>query len=94
MSKIFKYVIIKHIFFFYQATQTDNPLRTATAKVDVQVLDVNDNAPEFEYELYNITVMENLPPGFTVVQVSAFDEDSVRKIEHKVNFFRWSFLIT
>ncbi|GFY64504.1 cadherin-89D [Trichonephila inaurata madagascariensis] len=59
-----------------QATQTDNSLRTATAKVDVQVLDVNDNVPEFEYEMYNITVMENLPPGFTVVQVSAFDEDS------------------
>ncbi|CAL1272163.1 unnamed protein product [Larinioides sclopetarius] len=59
-----------------QATQTDNNLRTATAKVDVQVLDVNDNVPEFEYEMYNITVMENLPPGFTVVQVSAFDEDS------------------
>ncbi|GFU71945.1 cadherin-89D [Trichonephila clavipes] len=60
-----------------QATQTDNSLRTATAKVDVQVLDVNDNVPEFEYEMYNITVMENLPPGFTVVQVSAFDEDSL-----------------
>ncbi|GIY34023.1 protocadherin Fat 2 [Caerostris extrusa] len=59
-----------------KATQTDNSLRTAMAKVDVQVLDVNDNVPEFEYEMYNITVMENLPPGFTVVQVSAFDEDS------------------
>lgn len=27
--------------------------------------------------------MENLPPGFTVVQVSAFDEDSVRKLTLK-----------
>lgn len=27
--------------------------------------------------------MENLPPGFTVVQVSAFDEDSVRKLTRK-----------
>lgn len=76
-------MILIFFFLFRQATQTDNPLRTALAKVDVQVLDVNDNAPEFEYELYNITVMENLPPGFTVVQVSAFDEDSVRKLTKK-----------
>ena len=53
----------------------DNPLRSATSRVDVSVIDVNDNRPEFEYDMYNITVMENLPRGFTVLQVYAFDAD-------------------
>ncbi|XP_054156169.1 protocadherin Fat 4-like isoform X2 [Oppia nitens] len=58
-----------------QAAQVDNPLRQALARVDVSVMDVNDNSPEFEYDMYNITVMENLPPGFTVLQVFAVDAD-------------------
>lgn len=53
----------------------DNLLRSATARVDVFVADVNDNRPEFEYDMYNITVMENLPRGFTVLQVFAVDAD-------------------
>ena len=61
----------------------DNPLRSATARVDVLVIDVNDNKPEFEYDMYNITVMENLPPGFTVLQVFAFDADKGENAEFK-----------
>lgn len=47
----------------------DNSLRYAIARVEIQVQDVNDNVPQFDYDMYNITVMENLPTGFTVVQV-------------------------
>ncbi|UYV72311.1 hypothetical protein LAZ67_9002574 [Cordylochernes scorpioides] len=63
------------------AVQIDNPLRQASAKVEIEVLDVNDNAPVFEYDTYNITVMENLPPGFTVVQVYAQDKDKVKAVD-------------
>lgn len=56
--------------FLMQATQIDNPLRQALSRVDVHVIDINDNQPEFEYDMYNITVMENLPVGFTVLQAS------------------------
>ena len=66
-----------------QATQLDNPLRQATARVDVFVVDVNDNRPEFEYDMYNITVMENLPQGFTVLQVYAFDADKGENAEFR-----------
>ncbi|XP_037269642.2 protocadherin Fat 3 isoform X1 [Rhipicephalus microplus] len=58
-----------------QATQMDNSLRYALTKIEVSVIDVNDNVPVFDYDMYNITVMENLPPGFTVVQVHAIDRD-------------------
>ncbi|XP_053211715.1 protocadherin Fat 4-like isoform X1 [Panonychus citri] len=66
-----------------QATQVDNPLRQALSRVDVFVKDINDNSPEFEYDMYNITVMENLPPGFTVLQVYAVDADKGENAEFK-----------
>ncbi|RWS30694.1 protocadherin Fat 4-like protein, partial [Leptotrombidium deliense] len=66
-----------------QATQVDNPLRQAVARVDVFVVDINDNSPEFEYDMYNITVMENLPLGFTVLQVYAVDADKGENAEFK-----------
>ncbi|XP_076330075.1 protocadherin Fat 4-like [Tachypleus tridentatus] len=63
------------ICFLFQAIQRDNPARQALAKVNVIVEDINDNIPVFEYDSYNITVVENLPPGFNVIQVFAHDRD-------------------
>jgi len=37
----------------------------------VEVLDLNDNVPEFEADFYNISIVENLPTGFSVLQVNA-----------------------
>ncbi|CAG0897539.1 unnamed protein product [Darwinula stevensoni] len=57
------------------ATQTNNHGRHSLAMVEIQVMDVNDNIPTFSADLYNISIMENLPNGFSVVQVYAFDRD-------------------
>lgn len=57
------------------ASQVDNPLKSAVARVEVEVLDLNDNLPEFEVDLYNISIVENLPNGFSVLQVIAHDKD-------------------
>lgn len=46
-----------------QAAQVDNPLKTAQARVEVEILDLNDNLPEFEVDFYNISIVENLPNG-------------------------------
>lgn len=46
-----------------QAAQVDNPLKAAQARVEVEVLDLNDNLPEFEVDFYNISIVENLPNG-------------------------------
>ena len=43
--------------------------------VVVVVKDVNDNAPVFEKELYNISVSENAPVGRTVLKLRAKDND-------------------
>ena len=45
------------------ARQKDSELKTGTATLEISVLDVNDNKPEFEVERYNMTVIENLPSG-------------------------------
>ncbi|CAB3227459.1 unnamed protein product [Arctia plantaginis] len=58
-----------------QASQLDNPLKTAQARVEIEVLDLNDNLPEFEVDFYNISIVENLPNGFSVLQVMATDKD-------------------
>lgn len=58
-----------------QAVQTDNPLKTGVARVEIEVLDLNDNLPEFEVDFYNISIVENLPNGFSVLQIMATDQD-------------------
>ncbi|XP_053605613.1 cadherin-89D isoform X2 [Plodia interpunctella] len=58
-----------------QASQIDNPLKTAQARVEIEILDLNDNLPEFEVDFYNISIVENLPNGFSVLQVMATDKD-------------------
>ncbi|KAJ8394032.1 hypothetical protein AAFF_G00053760 [Aldrovandia affinis] len=44
--------------------------------VSIQVQDVNDNQPMFEANPYQAFLAENLPPGTTVIQVTANDPDT------------------
>ncbi|XP_021006571.1 protocadherin beta-18-like [Mus caroli] len=50
--------------------------RSGTVLVQVVVLDVNDNAPEFERTLYEVQVPENSSVDSLVIKVSATDLDS------------------
>ncbi|KAM9026533.1 protocadherin-23 isoform 3-T3 [Ara ararauna] len=58
-----------------QAADKGNPRLSATSIVQIQVLDVNDNAPVFQ-PLSEVEVPEDALPGFIVTQVSANDVDS------------------
>lgn len=64
-----------------EARQADSPLKRALARVEVEIIDLNDNAPEFEVDLYNISIVENLPSGFSVLQVNAIDRDQGENAE-------------
>ncbi|XP_028906850.1 protocadherin Fat 2 [Ornithorhynchus anatinus] len=44
--------------------------------VNIQVKDVNDNQPVFEADPYKAFLMENMPVGTTVIQVTANDQDT------------------
>ncbi|XP_058141984.1 protocadherin gamma-A6 isoform X9 [Dasypus novemcinctus] len=51
------------------------PARSGVARIQVTVLDVNDNAPVFTQPIYRLSVPENLPVGTTVLSVNATDRD-------------------
>ena len=42
----------------------------------MNILDVNDNEPEFDPASYMPVILENVPPEFVVLNVSATDVDS------------------
>lgn len=51
------------------------PPLTSTTNVFVTVIDVNDNAPSFKVPSFQFYVLENLPAGMKVGQLSATDKD-------------------
>ncbi|NXK30658.1 CAD19 protein, partial [Piprites chloris] len=56
------------------ATETRNPEKISEANVYIQVLDVNDNAPEFP-KYYETFVCENAVSGQLIKTISAVDQD-------------------
>ncbi|XP_065146664.1 protocadherin gamma-C5-like isoform X32 [Paramisgurnus dabryanus] len=57
------------------ASDGGNPVRTGTCEITVFVLDVNDNAPEFEKPFYEISVDENESIHKEILSVKAIDLD-------------------
>ncbi|XP_062556827.1 cadherin-89D isoform X1 [Armigeres subalbatus] len=64
-----------------EARQTNSPSRSSLARVEMEIIDLNDNLPEFEVDLYNISIIENLPKGFSILQVNAIDRDQGENAE-------------
>ncbi|KAF0309990.1 Protein dachsous [Amphibalanus amphitrite] len=58
-----------------QVTDNGTPARTATTAALVRVLDVNDHAPEFSQQTYELAVMENVAVGTVVGTLAATDRD-------------------
>ncbi|NXB25396.1 CAD19 protein, partial [Rhagologus leucostigma] len=63
------------------ATETRNPEKISEANVYVQVLDVNDNAPEFPKN-YETFVCENAVSGQLIQSISAVDRDESAEGHH------------
>ncbi|XP_078250090.1 protocadherin Fat 1 isoform X4 [Pogona vitticeps] len=59
-----------------QASDNGSPPRINTTTVNIDVSDVNDNAPAFSKGNYSIIIQENKPIGFTVQQLVVTDKDS------------------
>ncbi|XP_072573588.1 protocadherin gamma-A11-like isoform X28 [Paramormyrops kingsleyae] len=58
------------------AVDGGNPKRTGTVKINIAVLDANDNAPVFKQSVYRASVPENAVKGTLVITVSATDADN------------------
>lgn len=48
-------------------TDSSPPL-TALSEVYLQVIDSNDNVPDFENEVYSVSIAENMPEGTSIVK--------------------------
>ncbi|XP_070819284.1 protocadherin gamma-C5-like [Chaetodon trifascialis] len=57
------------------AVDGGDPVRSGTSDITVIVLDINDNAPQFERQVYEANVSEKATPGAEVLRVKATDAD-------------------
>ncbi|XP_034453259.1 protocadherin gamma-C5-like [Hippoglossus hippoglossus] len=57
------------------AVDGGDPVRTGTSEITVIVLDNNDNAPQFDKQVYEANVSEKAAPGTQILQVKATDAD-------------------
>ncbi|XP_076875510.1 protocadherin gamma-C5-like isoform X50 [Brachyhypopomus gauderio] len=51
------------------------PVRSGSTVLFMNILDVNDNAPEFDTPVRRVTLLENSPPGTLVTILNASDAD-------------------
>ncbi|XP_056327800.1 protocadherin gamma-A12-like isoform X6 [Danio aesculapii] len=66
----------EHLYLTVTATDGGNPKRSGTVKIHVIVLDINDNAPIFQKDIYKISVPENIAKGSLLLTVNATDADT------------------
>ncbi|XP_015275467.1 PREDICTED: protocadherin beta-16-like [Gekko japonicus] len=68
------------------ATDWGSPRLTSTRIINVQISDVNDNAPVFEKSLYDMQLHENNIPGLLIglVQVNDLDTEQNAKVTYSL----------
>ncbi|XP_061581325.1 protocadherin gamma-A2-like isoform X22 [Cololabis saira] len=65
----------QHISLTLIATDGGEPQLSGTMKVEISVLDANDNAPIFTQEIYKVTILETVAKGTILSTVTATDAD-------------------
>ncbi|XP_018607262.2 protocadherin gamma-A11-like isoform X9 [Scleropages formosus] len=68
------------------ATDGGHPQRSGVMKINIKVLDANDNAPVFSQNIYRVSVPENSSKGTIVAKVSATDADKGANGEVRYTF--------
>ncbi|XP_057205174.1 protocadherin gamma-A3-like isoform X9 [Triplophysa rosa] len=70
------------------AVDGGNPQRSGSVNIDITVLDVNDNAPQFNQSVYRASIMENAPRGSYITTVNATDADAGSNGRITFNFYK------
>ncbi|XP_056592768.1 protocadherin gamma-A3-like isoform X29 [Triplophysa dalaica] len=74
----------KHHQLILTAFDGGKPQRSTTVKINIIVIDVNDNAPVFSKSSYKASVVENAAKGSVVTTVSATDAD---ESSHNIQYY-------
>ncbi|TRY69642.1 hypothetical protein DNTS_024102 [Danionella cerebrum] len=61
--------------FLITAVDGGSPPRSGTARINVRVLDTNDNVPVFDSSVYKVKLQENSAIGTLVIKLNATDRD-------------------
>jgi Cadherin domain len=69
------YEQVKQIRFSVEVTDTGIPQLTSTAQIHVNVMNINDNAPQFNETEYHLNVNENAMKRTSIGSVYAHDAD-------------------
>ncbi|XP_051019075.1 protocadherin beta-8-like [Acomys russatus] len=67
-----------------------SPPRSGTTEVHIEVLDINDNAPQFEQLFYRVQIPEDSPIGLLIITVTATDKDIGVNAEISYSLFQAS----
>ncbi|KAM4544779.1 protocadherin Fat 3 [Odontesthes bonariensis] len=68
--------VCKDYYITVEAWDSGNPPLSTATMVIIELMDVNDNAPAFDQDLYNVLIGEDASIGQTVTRVLAEDLDS------------------
>uniref|UniRef100_A0A158P8W9 Cadherin-23 n=1 Tax=Angiostrongylus cantonensis TaxID=6313 RepID=A0A158P8W9_ANGCA len=66
------------------ANDLGSPSLFSCTQITVVVKDVNDNAPKFPQQEYNISLSEETPRGSQIITLKAGDEDAEQKIVYRI----------
>uniref|UniRef100_A0A1I8MKU3 Cadherin domain-containing protein n=1 Tax=Musca domestica TaxID=7370 RepID=A0A1I8MKU3_MUSDO len=75
LTKRLDYETIKEVKFIATVSDTGVPPLTSTADVIVDIINLNDNEPQFTQNEYYFNITENSPIGTVAGKVEAFDKD-------------------
>nr|XP_018907159.1 PREDICTED: protocadherin-like wing polarity protein stan isoform X2 [Bemisia tabaci] len=75
LVKSLDYEALRNYRLIIRAQDGGSPSRSNTTSLLINVKDVNDNAPRFYTTLFQETVSEAVPVGYSIVQVQAYDAD-------------------
>ncbi|XP_045140667.1 protocadherin gamma-B2-like [Echinops telfairi] len=70
------------------AVDGGDPPQSGTTQVRIQVLDANDNPPVFSQNEYRVSLREDMPPGTSVLRVTATDLDEGINAEITYSFHK------
>ncbi|XP_029303837.1 protocadherin Fat 3 [Cottoperca gobio] len=68
--------VCKDYYLTVEAWDSGNPPLSTATMVTIELMDVNDNAPAFSQDIYNVLVSEDASVGRTITKVLAEDLDS------------------
>ncbi|XP_023257382.1 protocadherin Fat 3-like [Seriola lalandi dorsalis] len=68
--------VCKDYYLTVEAWDSGNPPLSTATMVTIELMDVNDNAPAFSQDIYNVLISEDASVGQTITRVLAEDLDS------------------